>query len=167
MSHIGDGTRFSILIAAGLIAVMIAAALPGSALGASRIKDIVDFQGVRDNQLVGYGLVVGLNNTGDNLQDGSFTKQSLQSMLNRLGVKPTDKGLQSKNVAAVMVTATLPPYSESGDKLDVNVTSIGDSRSLVGGTLVLTPLAMVGETYVKDEEARKMCQEILEEANAE
>ena len=79
-----------------------------SAHTASRIKDITDFEGVRDNMLVGYGLVVGLSGTGDSMKNGHFTKQSLKAMLNRLGVKPTDAGLDSKNVAAVMVTAKLP-----------------------------------------------------------
>jgi len=115
---------------------------------ASRIKDIVDIEGVRENMLVGYGLVVGLNNTGDSLKDGQFTKQSLKSMLNRLGVKPTDAGLDSKNVAAVMVTATLPPFARQGSRLDVTVSSLGDSKSLLGGTLLVTPLLGAdGEVY--------------------
>ena len=114
--------------------------LMSSAEASSRIKDIVSFEGIRDNQLVGYGLVVGLNNTGDTLRDGSFTKQSLQSMLNRLGVKPTDKGLTSKNVAAVMVTASMPPFARQGSTIDVTVSALGDADSLVGGTLLVTPL---------------------------
>lgn len=114
----------------------------------SRIKDIVQFQGVRDNLLVGYGLVVGLNNTGDTLATGHFTKQSLQSMLNRLGVKPTDGGLDSKNVAAVMVTASLPAFSRQGGRIDVTVSALGDSKSLLGGTLLVTPLLGAdGEVY--------------------
>lgn len=114
----------------------------------SRIKDLVDVEGVRENQLVGYGLVVGLNGTGDKLKDGSFTKQSLQSMLNRLGVKPTDKGTASKNVAAVMVTAALPPFARHGGRLDVNVSALGDAQSLLGGTLLVTPLLGAdGEVY--------------------
>lgn len=123
-----------------------AAALPASA--SSRIKDIVDFEGVRENQLVGYGLVVGLNNTGDSLKTGHFTKQSLQAMLNRLGVKPTDAGLDSKNVAAVMVTAKLPAFSRQGSRMDVRVSALGDSKSLLGGTLLVTPLLGAdGEVY--------------------
>ncbi len=115
---------------------------------ASRIKDIVDFEGVRDNQLVGYGLVVGLNNTGDTLATGHFTKQSLQAMLNRMGVKPTDAGLTSKNVAAVMVTASLPPFARLGARIDVTVSALGDSKSLLGGTLLVTPvLGADGEVY--------------------
>ena len=96
-------------LAAALVFIISATAVNA----ASRIKDIVDFEGVRDNMLVGYGLVVGLNNTGDTLATGHFTKESLQSMLNRLGVQTTDTGLSSKNVAAVMVTASLPPFSQT------------------------------------------------------
>ncbi len=113
-------------------------ALPASA--SSRIKDIVDFEGVRDNMLVGYGLVVGLDGTGDTLKNGQFTKQSLQAMLNRLGVKPTQAGLDSKNVAAVMVTASLPAFADRGGRVDVTVSALGDSKSLLGGTLLVTPL---------------------------
>ena len=105
----------------------------------SRIKDLVDVEGVRQNQLVGYGLVVGLNGTGDKLKDGGFTKQSLQSMLNRLGVKPTEKGTTSKNVAAVMVTAALPPFARQGSRIDVSVSALGDASSLLGGTLLVDP----------------------------
>ncbi len=115
---------------------------------ASRIKDIVFFEGVRDNMLVGYGLVVGLNGTGDTLKTGHFTKQSLQAMLNRLGVKPTDSGLDSDNVAAVMVTASLPPFARQGSRIDVTVSALGDSESLLGGTLLVTPLLGAdGEVY--------------------
>ena len=89
-------------------------AASGKVEAASRLKDILEFEGVRENMLVGYGLVVGLNNTGDTLKTGHFTKQSLQSMLNRMGVKPTDSGLDSKNVAAVMVTAALPAFASQG-----------------------------------------------------
>ena len=123
--------------------------VPADAAAApSRIKDLVDVEGVRENQLVGYGLVVGLNGTGDKLKDGSFTKQSLQSMLNRLGVKPTDKGTTSKNVAAVMVTAALPPFARHGSRLDVTVAALGDAQSLLGGTLLVTPLLGAdGEVY--------------------
>ena len=120
----------------------------GASAAPSRIKDLVDVEGVRENQLVGYGLVVGLNGTGDKLKDGSFTKQSLQSMLNRLGVKPTDKGTTSKNVAAVMVTAALPPFARHGARLDVTVAALGDAQSLLGGTLLVTPLLGAdGEVY--------------------
>jgi flagellar P-ring protein FlgI len=130
------GAVFCCAVVWGLALITVA---PG-AEASSRIKDIVSFEGIRDNQLVGYGLVVGLNNTGDTLRDGSFTKQSLQSMLNRLGVKPTDKGLTSKNVAAVMVTASMPPFARQGSRIDITVSALGDAGSLVGGTLLVTPL---------------------------
>ncbi|MBL4691839.1 MAG: flagellar basal body P-ring protein FlgI [Magnetovibrio sp.] len=134
-------------IASLILLIILAWTSPANA--SSRIKDIVDFQGVRDNMLVGYGLVVGLNGTGDKLKDGHFTKQSLQSMLNRLGIKPTAAGLDSKNVAAVMVTATLPPFSDKGTRLDVTVSSLGDAKSLLGGTLLVTPLLGAdGNVYV-------------------
>lgn len=114
----------------------------------SRIKDIVTFEGVRENMLVGYGIVVGLNGTGDSLADGHFTKQSLLSMLERLGVKPTEAGLDSDNVAAVMVTGTLAPFSRQGSRMDVTVSALGDSDSLMGGTLLVTPLIGAdGEVY--------------------
>jgi flagellar P-ring protein precursor FlgI len=114
----------------------------------SRIKDIATFEGVRENMLVGYGLVVGLNGTGDSLGEGHFTKQSLMAMLERLGVKPTQNGLDSKNVAAVMVTATLQAFARQGSKIDVTVSALGDSKSLLGGTLLVTPLLGAdGEVY--------------------
>ncbi|HEB79585.1 MAG TPA: flagellar basal body P-ring protein FlgI [Rhodospirillales bacterium] len=123
--------------AAGLVLML---GVMAGADAASRIKDIVDFEGVRDNMLIGYGLVVGLNGTGDTLNTGHFTQQSLQAMLNRLGIKPTDNGIDSKNVAAVMVTATLPPFARQGGRIDVTVSAMGDSDSLLGGTLLVTPL---------------------------
>jgi flagellar P-ring protein precursor FlgI len=126
------------LLAAALC--LLAAVWADDALAQSRLKDLVNIEGVRSNQLVGYGLVVGLNGTGDTLKDGSFTQQSLQAMLNRLGVKPTNKGLVSKNVAAVMVTAELPPFGRQGTRIDVNVSALGDADNLLGGTLLVTPL---------------------------
>lgn len=131
------------------IAALTALALTATeALASSRIKDVVEFEGVRDNQLVGYGLVVGLNNTGDTIKTGHFTKQSLQAMLNRLGVKPTDAGLDSKNVAAVMVTASLPPFARQGSRIDVRVSALGDAKNLLGGALLVTPLLGAdGEVY--------------------
>jgi flagellar P-ring protein FlgI len=135
-------------VVATLAAVLMMLIAGGPTDAASRIKDIVDFEGVRDNMLVGYGLVVGLNNTGDTLKTGHFTKQSLQAMLNRLGVKPTDTGLDSKNVAAVMVTASLPPFARQGSRMDVTVSALGDAKSLLGGTLLVTPLLGAdGEVY--------------------
>ena len=135
-------------VAAVLLSLFLAAAVLGAANASSRIKDIVQFEGVRENMLVGYGLVVGLNGTGDTLVDGQFTKQSLKAMLNRLGVKPTDAGLDSKNVAAVMVTAVLPPFARQGNRIDVTVSALGDAKSLLGGTLLVTPvLGADGEVY--------------------
>ena len=106
----------------------------------TRIKDIVDIEGVRDNMLVGYGLVVGLNGTGDALNNAPCTGQSLAAMLERLGVNVRDQNLNTGNVAAVMVTATLPPFSNNGSRIDVNVSTMGDADSLRGGTLLVTPL---------------------------
>ncbi|WP_414437882.1 flagellar basal body P-ring protein FlgI [Candidatus Bealeia paramacronuclearis] len=108
----------------------------------SRIKDIVSFEGVRDNQLVGYGLVVGLNGTGDGLTNAPFTRESLVSMLERLGVNIRDQlaNLKTKNVAAVMVTANLPPFSRQGARIDISVSAMGDAKDLLGGTLLVTPL---------------------------
>lgn len=106
----------------------------------ARIKDIVNVEGVRDNILVGYGLVVGLNGTGDKLNNIPFTEKSMQTFLSSLGLNATDKALKSKNVAAVTVTANLPAFSRNGSKIDVNVSTMGDATSLQGGTLIATPL---------------------------
>ena len=108
--------------------------------GVSRIKDIVNFEGVRDNMLVGYGLVVGLNGTGDSLNNSPFTEQSLIGMLERLGVNVRDEKLNTKNIAAVMVTSTLPPFTNQGSRVDVTISALGDAKSLQGGTLLVTPL---------------------------
>jgi flagellar P-ring protein precursor FlgI len=114
----------------------------------ARIKDIIDIEGVRENQLVGYGLVVGLNGTGDSLNSAPFTRQSLQAMLERLGVNTRGENMRTANVAAVMVTANLPPFATQGSRLDVSVASLGDSDSLQGGTLLVTPLLGAdGEVY--------------------
>ncbi len=114
----------------------------------SRIKDITFIQGVRDNQLVGYGLVVGLQGTGDGLRNSPFTDQSIRSMLDRLGVNVAAGSVRSKNVAAVVVTAVLPPFVGRGERIDVTVSSIGDAASLSGGQLVMTPLvAADGKAY--------------------
>ncbi len=114
----------------------------------TRIKDIVDIEGVRDNLLVGYGLVVGLNGSGDSLGNSPFTEQSLIAMLERLGVNVRGETLNTGNVAAVMVTATLPPFSNQGARIDVNVATLGDAESLQGGTLLVTPLKGAdGEVY--------------------
>jgi flagellar P-ring protein FlgI len=118
------------------------------ALSASRVKDIAFVQGLRDNQLVGYGLVIGLAGTGDGLRNSPFTEKSLRSMLQRMGVAVEAQSIGSKNVAAVVVTATLPPFVTEGTRIDVTVSSMGDATSLAGGTLVMTPLlAANGDTY--------------------
>lgn len=116
--------------------------------GDVRIKDVTTVKGVRDNQLVGYGLVIGLQGTGDSLRNSPFTEQSLQSMLDRMGVNIRGDTPRSKNVAAVIVTAQLPAFIGAGSKIDVTVSSLGDSTSLMGGTLVMTPLSGAdGEIY--------------------
>lgn len=114
----------------------------------SRIKDIVDIEGVRDNVLVGYGLVVGLNGTGDSLSNAPMTRQSLTAMLERLGVNIKGENINTGNVAAVMVTAKLPPFTNQGSTIDVQVSTLGDATSLQGGTLIVTPLlAADGQVY--------------------
>lgn len=114
------------------------------AAATSRIKDIADFEGIRENQLVGYGLVVGLNGTGDSLGSSPFTEQSLRVMLNRLGAGVGDANFNTNNVAAVMVTANLPPFATAGTRIDVTVSALGDSESLRGGTLLVTQLLGAG-----------------------
>jgi len=119
-----------------------------SVFALSRIKDLVDVEGVRDNMMVGYGLVVGLDGTGDSLRNSPFTKQSLESMLERMGVNIRGTDFQTKNVAAVMVTANLPPFASQGTRMDISISALGDSKSLRGGTLLVTPLAGAdGEVY--------------------
>lgn len=110
------------------------------AAGATRIKDIVTVQGVRANQLVGYGLVVGLNGTGDSPRNSPFTEQSLQSMLDRMGINVRNSKTRTRNIAAVIVTAELPAFAGKGSRIDVTVGSLGDATSLQGGSLVLSPL---------------------------
>ncbi len=119
-----------------------------AALASSRIKDIADFEGIRDNQLIGYGLVVGLQGTGDSLRNAPFPRQSLEAMLERLGVNTRGFDLNTKNVAAVMVTANLPAFSTQGTRIDVSISALGDADSLQGGTLLVTPLLGAdGEVY--------------------
>lgn len=142
--------RRALLRAIGLLFIgsvcAIGTYVPASA--ASRIKDIADFEGVRDNLLVGYGLVVGLNGTGDTLTNSPFTQQSLIGMLERLGINVRNSTMKTANVAAVMVTATLPPFSRTGTRIDVSVSALGDAKSLQGGTLLVTPLIGAdGEVY--------------------
>jgi flagellar P-ring protein precursor FlgI len=124
--------------------------VPPANLTGVRIKDIADIEGVRDNQLVGYGLVVGLPGTGDRLRNAVFTRQSLIGMLERLGVNTRDQEtrLDTRNIAAVMVTANLPAFSRTGSRIDVTVSALGDATSLTGGTLIVTPLlAADGQVY--------------------
>ena len=135
-----------LLLAAVLFAPLLLAPLPAAAQ--ARIKDIADFEGVRDNLLVGYGLVVGLDGTGDDLGSAVFTRESLIGMLQRLGVNARDPNLDTDNVAAVMITADLPPFSRQGTRIDISVSAIGDAESLLGGTLLVTPmLGADGEVY--------------------
>jgi flagellar P-ring protein precursor FlgI len=113
-----------------------------------RVKDLADIEGVRSNQLIGYGLVVGLNRTGDRVQQNLYARQTLQNLLERMGISTSAAGLKPENVATVLVTATLPPFIRQGSKIDVTVSSIGDARSLQGGTLILTSLKGIdGQVY--------------------
>ena len=135
-------------LAALVVGVMLTAAASGPALALSRVKDLASIEGVRQNQLVGYGIVVGLNGTGDTLNNIPFTKQSLQAMLERLGVNTRGATMRTQNLAAVMVTASLPPFAAQGTRIDVTVSSLGDAKSLQGGTLLVTPLLGAdGEVY--------------------
>ena len=134
-----------------LLKAMIAGALVlpfGQAIAAPRIKDIVDVENVRGNQLVGYGLVVGLAGTGDRIRNSPFTEESMQAMLERLGVNIRGTRMQTQNVAAVSVTATLPPFARAGSQIDVQVSALGDSTSLQGGTLLVSSLkGLDGQIY--------------------
>ena len=115
---------------------------------AIRLKDLVEFDGVRGNDLVGYGLVVGLNGTGDGLRNAPFTEEIMSNILERLGVNVNGEQMRPKNVAAVLVTASLPPFARVGSQIDVTVSAIGDADSLLGGTLIMTPLnAADGQIY--------------------
>lgn len=137
---------FHPLVRLMLLAVLMMLALPAQA---ERIRELANFAGVRDNVLVGYGLVVGLDGTGDQTMQAPFTGQSLTNMLSELGISvPPGTNMQLRNVAAVMITADLPPFSRPGQRLDINVSSVGNARSLRGGTLLMTPLKGAdGETY--------------------
>jgi len=128
--------------------VALALATLSAAAAPVRLKDLVEFDGVRGNDLVGYGLVVGLNGTGDGLRNAPFTEEIMSNLLERLGVNVTGENFRPKNVAAVFVTATLPAFSRAGSQIDVTVSAIGDAKSLLGGTLVMTPLnAADGQIY--------------------
>jgi flagellar P-ring protein precursor FlgI len=136
--------QFGVLLGSLLLSLLVT-----SPVSAERIRELADFAGVRDNALVGYGLVVGLDGTGDQTMQAPFTGQSLTNMLSQLGITvPPGTNMQLRNVAAVMVTADLPPFSRQGQRLDVNVSSVGNARSLRGGTLLMTPLKGAdGEIY--------------------
>lgn len=123
-----------------LAAVLIGFVMAATPAHAARVKDVVAFEGVRDNMLMGYGLVVGLNGTGDKLQNNAFTEQSLIAFLERQGVNTRGLQLKSKNVAAVTITARLPAFARAGSTMDVNISAMGDAKSLLGGTLLATPL---------------------------
>ena len=142
MDRFDRAARF--LHAATVAAALIASAAlwwPVSAEASQRIKEVASVQGVRPNQLMGYGLVIGLDGTGDQTTQTPFTAQSVNSMLQQMGVTmPAGAQMQLKNVAAVMVTATLPPFAQPGQQIDVSVASIGNAKSLRGGSLVATPL---------------------------
>ena len=138
MPGVFSAKRFRVTCA---VVLALATALPARpAAATSRIKDLANIEGVRQNQLVGYGLVVGLNGTGDTLNNIPFTKQSLQAMLERMGVNIRGATIRTGNVAAVMVTGNLPPFGTQGTRMDVTVSSLGDAKDLRGGTLLVTPL---------------------------
>jgi len=131
---------YSVRVIQGACAALLALALSVPAGATSRIKDLANIEGVRQNQLIGYGLVVGLNGTGDTLNNIPFTKQSLQAMLERMGVNIRGATIRTGNVAAVMVTGNLPAFGTQGTRMDVTVSALGDSKNLQGGTLLVTPL---------------------------
>lgn len=131
-----------------LLVLLCAANAAAPALAEVRLKDLVEIEGVRGNDLVGYGLVVGLNGTGDGLRNSPYTQEALSSLLERLGVNVTGEDFRPNNVAAVIVTATLPPFARQGMQVDVTVSAIGDASDLRGGTLIMTPLnAADGRIY--------------------
>jgi flagellar P-ring protein precursor FlgI len=138
MPSVFSAKRFRVACAVVLALATLLPANPAAAT--SRIKDLANIEGVRQNQLVGYGLVVGLNGTGDTLNNIPFTKQSLQAMLERMGVNIRGATIRTGNVAAVMVTGNLPPFGTQGTRMDVTVSSLGDAKNLMGGTLLVTPL---------------------------
>jgi flagellar P-ring protein precursor FlgI len=135
-------------LSASFLALALACFGAPQAMAQTRIKDIVDVENVRENQLVGYGLVVGLAGTGDRIRNAPFTEESMQSMLERMGVNIRGTQMRTQNVAAVSITATMPPFSRSGSRIDVQVSALGDATSLQGGTLIASSLrALDGEIY--------------------
>jgi flagellar P-ring protein FlgI len=141
--------RRAVLAALAALSLVLPASADGPGTGTwARIKDIAQLQSARDNQLVGYGLVIGLKGSGDGLRNSPFTEQSIRAMLENLGIATEGGQARSKNVAAVIVTANLPPFVQSGSRIDVTVSSLGDATSLQGGTLIMTPLrAADGDIY--------------------
>jgi flagellar P-ring protein precursor FlgI len=135
--RLGSLMRNSVI---GSVILALVLAFAGPCFAKSRIKDVVEFEGVRENMLTGYGIVVGLNGTGDNLRNAPMTRQSLEAMFERLGVNVRETNLNTKNVAVVMVTAKLPPFAAAGSPVDVTVSAAGDAKSLQGGTLLVTSL---------------------------
>lgn len=134
--------------AAPVLLMLLALIASPGAFAQTRIKDIVDVENVRENQLVGYGLVVGLAGTGDRMRNAPFTEESMQAMLERMGVNIRGTNMRTQNVAAVSITATMPPFSRSGSRIDVQVAALGDASSLQGGTLIASSLrALDGEIY--------------------
>jgi flagellar P-ring protein precursor FlgI len=143
--RLGSLMRNSVI---GSVILALVLAFAGPCFAKSRIKDVVEFEGVRENMLTGYGIVVGLNGTGDNLRNAPMTRQSLEAMFERLGVNVRETNLNTKNVAVVMVTAKLPPFAAAGSPVDVTVSAAGDAKSLQGGTLLVTSLlGAVGQVY--------------------
>jgi len=140
--------KAAVLALLALVVLCATSVAPPASATPVRIKDLVEFDGVRGNDLVGYGLVVGLNGTGDSLRNAPFTEAIMANILERLGVNVTGEQFRPKNVAAVFVTAALPPFARAGSQIDVTVSAIGDAKSLLGGTLVMTPLnAADGQIY--------------------
>jgi flagellar P-ring protein precursor FlgI len=134
--------------AAPMIALLLSMGIAPAAMAQTRIKDVVNVENVRDNQLVGYGLVVGLAGTGDRLRNTPFTEESMQAMLERMGVNIRGTEMKTQNVAAVSITATMPPFSRNGSRIDVQVAALGDATSLQGGTLIVSSLrGLDGEIY--------------------
>jgi flagellar P-ring protein FlgI len=132
----------------GLVLAVLAASFVTHVHAQSRVKDIATLQNVRDNQLIGYGLVVGVQGTGDGMRNSPFTEESVRAMLNNLGIATQTGRTRSKNIAAVIVTANLPPFVKPGSRIDVTVSALGDATSLAGGTLVMSPLKGAdGEIY--------------------
>ncbi len=148
-----SGRRWRIATIQGAIHALILSILALAAASTAiatpiRLKDLVEFDGVRSNDLVGYGLVVGLNGTGDGLRNSPFTEEIMANVLERLGVNVSGEQFRPRNVAAVLVTASLPPFARAGSPIDVTVSAIGDASSLLGGTLIMTPLnAADGQIY--------------------